>query len=60
MTDIQLYFFTLFVMQRHGNGIETAPDTTTYEGYWKRGQKHGKGIRRLPNGMVQVQVSETG
>ena len=49
MTNTPLLF-----LQRHGNGTET----TTYEGYWKRGQKYGNGIRRLPNGIVQMQVEQ--
>jgi len=45
---------------RSGHGIETAHDTTTFEGNWRFGQKHGKGSKRLLNGMVQRQYWHMG
>jgi len=55
-----LYEGTFKNDMRSGHGIETAHDTTTFEGNWRFGQKHGKGSKRLLNGMVQRQYWHMG
>lgn len=52
-------YFSLY--QRDGRGIEQRPDDdSVFEGRWKCGQKHGRGIKKKKLGVVEHQIWECG
>ena len=51
-----LFIFTIFLLQRHGQGTEILSCATEYEGRWKENRKHGPGTKKLKTGMTEEQV----